>query len=63
MFEYQINVSTNGTHLFRTDWYDEHDAKVAATLIKRSIPAAQVTVSRKSKLMDRQEINRLENTS
>jgi hypothetical protein len=57
MFEYQINVSIGSEHFFRTDWYHEDAAKNIATLIKSSMPLAHVTVSRKSKVMDRQEIN------
>jgi hypothetical protein len=51
MYEYRINVAINGTHLFRTDWYDVDSASNAATVIKSSMPLADVTVSRRTTAM------------
>lgn len=49
MYEYQINVSVNGRHLFRTDWYDTKEViKNIAVTIKSSMPLATVSVKRRT---------------
>lgn len=52
MYEYRINVSLNGSFLFRTDWdSDSIRTTNAATVIKSSMPLAEVAVYRRNATM------------
>lgn len=42
MNQYQFNVSHNGKHLFRTDWYDiQEDAVRIAAALSAKFPASE----------------------
>jgi hypothetical protein len=56
MYEYQINVSRNGRHMFRTDWEnDQVRAENTFHTLTQSLPDCIVTVVSRS--LERQRLD------
>lgn len=53
MFEYQINVSRNGKHVFRTDWMRDREAgnKAYSALMNLLSEGYELNVHRRSPVM------------